>query len=237
MSQFDFTERQSQDYMAPPAKRTKTTTMTKSRRTPRVPRPIGSGIQQNYRTKLRYAYEGVLPCTNYASVVFRAGSCFDPEFAVGGHQPYYYDQLAALYQHYIVHKSKITVTACGTGAAITRVDSPTTLVLFGDDSGSAAFVGKQTILERPGCKAALFPAFDVGNSVTKKLTMTYDKDKVFKNYKNSELQALTTANPAEDYYFIVAGWNTNGPTSSGIWLQIAIEYDVEFFEVKEVSGS
>ncbi len=41
--------------------------------------------------------------------VFRANSVFDPDFAIGGHQPRGFDQLASLYDEYIVTKAVITV--------------------------------------------------------------------------------------------------------------------------------
>lgn len=223
--------------MAPAAKRAKTQVAKKPRTGPRLERPIGKGIPQTYRTSLRYVQSAVLPLTNWANVAFRCGSLYDPDYAVGGHQPYLFDQLAPLYNHYIVHKAKITVTFTGTGAAITRVDSPSTVVLFPDDNGTAAYTGKDTLLERPQCKFAMLPAFDVGSSVTKSLSLTYKKDKVFKNYMNTNLQAAKTTDPVEDHYFIFGGWNSNGPTASGIYYTAVIDYDTEFFERAEVSGS
>jgi hypothetical protein len=42
--------------------------------------------------------------------LFRLNSIFDPNSAVGGHQPYGYDQLAALYNRYRVLRTKWKVT-------------------------------------------------------------------------------------------------------------------------------
>lgn len=212
--------------------------MTKRAKTaPRVPRPIGNGISQTYRTKLRYVYHNVFQLAGVTDLVFRAGSVFDPEFAVGGHQPMYYDQLAALYQHYIVHKSNITVYATGYGILAAPTASTTTLCLRGDDAGTSTSTTKTTIMEHAGTKFVKFPAWNVGNSVTKKLTMSYDKNKVFKNFKNADLQAPVTGNPTEDWYYILSGWTDSGPVNQNLWLDVVIDYDVEFFEVKDITGS
>lgn len=63
-------------------------------------------------TKLRYhtvfnmdPAAGIL-----AYKVFRANGLFDPEVAAGGHQPRGFDQLMALYDHYVCVKSTIRVS-------------------------------------------------------------------------------------------------------------------------------
>lgn len=228
-----------EDSMPPTAKRAKLNRISnkKSRIAPSIPRPIGTGISQTYRTKLRYAYHAVFQCSTVTNLVFRAGSLFDPEYAVGGHQPYYYDQLSALYQHYIVHKSKINVTATGYGILAAPTASTSTLVLRGDDTATGLTTTKTTLMELPGSKFVKFPAWNTGNSVTRQLTMSYDKNKIFKNFKNSDLQAQVGTNPAEDWYFIVSGWTDSGPTAQNIWLDVIIDYDVEFFEAKDPPGS
>ncbi|QGQ63634.1 capsid protein [Chicken circovirus 5] len=46
-----------------------------------------------------------------AGRVFRANGLFDPDVALGGHQPYGFDQLMSIYNRFVVLGSKITVTA------------------------------------------------------------------------------------------------------------------------------
>lgn len=47
---------------------------------------------------------------NMASAYFRASSIFDPQFAVGGHQPRGHDTLAQFYKHYKVLKAVCSFT-------------------------------------------------------------------------------------------------------------------------------
>lgn len=82
------------------------------RRTPRavVIRPIG-GFPLRALTTHRYCALGT-QTTNLASLtnyVFFANSMYDPEQAIGGHQPMGYDQYSALYSSYSVLSSSILV--------------------------------------------------------------------------------------------------------------------------------
>ena len=45
-------------------------------------------------------------------------SLFDPDFTGTGHQPYYFDQFATIYQRYTVIGSKLTATFTPIPAAI-----------------------------------------------------------------------------------------------------------------------
>jgi hypothetical protein len=56
--------------------------------------------------------------------VFRLNSIFDPNAAVGGTQPYGYDQLAALYNRYRVLKARWRVTMMATSAGHDMVVTP-----------------------------------------------------------------------------------------------------------------
>lgn len=53
------------------------------------------------------AGDGSITITPGCNRTFRAGDIYDPDFLVGGHQPYGSDQLAAIYDKYTVLGSKI----------------------------------------------------------------------------------------------------------------------------------
>jgi len=61
--------------------------------------------------KLKYvSYYGFTNTNGALGVVaFRANGMYDPEVAVGGHQPYGFDQLMAMYDHFTVVSSSINV--------------------------------------------------------------------------------------------------------------------------------
>lgn len=77
---------------------------------PRV--PVRNGFPNQYYRRLKYVDEIGL-VSNTGAVVgntFRMNSLFDPDLTGTGHQPMYFDQLAAVYDRYFVYASTIKVT-------------------------------------------------------------------------------------------------------------------------------
>lgn len=84
------------------------------RRNPMTSRSLVlSGFPTSKVVRLRYVTQTALdsnPLTlPIATVVYRANDMFDPEVALGGHQPMGFDQWMALYDHFTVIGSKISV--------------------------------------------------------------------------------------------------------------------------------
>ena len=67
---------------------------------------------QSLRTKLRYTCKVEYPLTSTSAVVrtIRANDLFDPEFALGGHQPRGFDEMMEVYDKYTVMGSKISAS-------------------------------------------------------------------------------------------------------------------------------
>lgn len=223
--------------MAPPAKRQKKEERKAIAKLPRTPlqKPFGLGIPGSMRTKLKYVVNDTMSSASGGvdQRFYRAGGAYDPEFAIGGHQPMYYDQYSVLYNHYIVHGSTIKVTISPQGS--TAWANPGYMVLHGDDNaidGGSVF----TIMERARSRHTLIPQFGT-DGVVHHLNMAYDKNKIFKNFKNAELQASTAALPTDDWYFGLT-WQSGGTTGTlTCAILVEIVYDIEFFEPKEVSAS
>lgn len=72
---------------------------------------VPRGMPKTGRCKLHYCENNTLSGSsgNLASSIWRANGAADPRYAVGGHAPYGYNQWTALFNHYLVVGSKITV--------------------------------------------------------------------------------------------------------------------------------
>lgn len=61
------------------------------------------GMPRRVSMKMKYSANFLLsPTTTVTRQVFRANGLFDPDFTGTGHQPYYFDEMAALYNSYVV---------------------------------------------------------------------------------------------------------------------------------------
>jgi len=159
---------------------------------------------------------------------FSANGLYDPNLALGGHQPMYFDQLTALYNHYHVMKSKIKITAIRTGT-----NSNCIMVLYLDDDTVVNATNAETMAERPGAKlVSCWPA--TGN--LGKLTATFDAKAMFGGdiYDNDTLKGTSSANPSEQSVWTI-GFNAN--TSSNVDFLVEIEYTVVWSELKTIAGS
>ena len=65
-------------------------------------------MTHRYSQNVQYTHVGPNANSQYAN--FGTNCLFDPWLTYGGHQPLYFDQVAAIYQHYTVMKARMKVT-------------------------------------------------------------------------------------------------------------------------------
>jgi len=201
---------------------------------------------------LRYTSNKVLTIPNISSAgqvggaaqryFFRCNSIYDPDQAVGGHQPLGMDQWEAIYNHYEVTSAKISVVynvrydqATNNGIAIT----------FGlgviSDTGSAKTVDEDMQMD------SNYKWDRVGYYLTptKTLTAFYDPYKwnnIDSKALPDSLTALMNTNPAEQQFFDVwaSARNESGGVMAGtpfVFACVTIEYTVKFSEPKILARS
>ncbi len=183
--------------------------------------------------------------------VFRANSIFDPEFVIGGHQPMFRDNYAALYSTYRVNHSTITVVPLKTQVVNT--------VYSNDVSGTTVSQGQFYAANERGCRLWIlrdqvtndFPndlntLIEEGNTdivwrycpqnTSSKMPIlrfscwphkVCDVDR-----KDDRLQALQSTNPTFPVYYIV-GLSTIGGAANpdNIACQAIITYNVTFSDL------
>lgn len=184
------------------SKRTRYTSSKKKKYYTKNPVAIRLGkqpIPKQLYNRLKYAETVNVPIgvTGLGSYLFSCNGMYDPNITGTGHQPMYFDQFTAMYDHYTVLKStmKATVVANTEGACIFSLgqDDDTTI--------SAAF--SYTIWERPGYQTKVVNA-PVEPSNTS-LWSKWDAKKVFGCDPQSDpsMQGSSTANPTEQTYYVI----------------------------------
>ena len=108
-----------------------------------------------------------------AKQYMRMNSLFDPDQTGTGHQPYYFDQFAALYNRYTVLGSKANcrVQFAAQCDATAQPSGPAVIGVIGDDSASTTTT-VSTLLESNSCKHTLLGSQHGGPNI-KTLTLTY----------------------------------------------------------------
>lgn len=178
-----------------------------------------------YRCNMRYVQVVQLNATDSAAAisVFRCNSIFDPDFTGAGHQPYGRDQLAALYQRYLVTGSKITATAISRATTAASANQ----VVFINTSSSSSISDIAGVLEQPNTQMAVMGS---ANGATPNVTLTanYSASK-FHNVKDpfaeDTLQATMGANPGLAAFFCVGSAPVNFGVDDPATIDVLVTID------------
>lgn len=197
--------------------------------------PRRSIMPQTFSTKLVYV-ENIKLTNTVAGIVdngavYRANGMFDPNFAIGGHQPRGFDELCGggggtgLYNHYTVIGSKMTCSFSNTngadyGLAFVRVQSL---------SGTSTL--KNDFQEGRDTKTVILPPKSATSYPPKRsITFSVKKDMGIKNpLSNTAIRGSSIADPAQLQYFVVAVAGQDDAIALGDCLvEVRIEYIAVF---------
>lgn len=202
-----------------------------------VPRfNLGNGIPPKVTTTLKYVERvGMTSTTGAMSLhAFSANGLFDPNITGTGHQPMYFDQLAALYNHYMVEASRIKVEIMPFN---TTGSSSATFFVRGDDGGTLTSSNMYTNLETRGVKYVQCPIYEDNQVYVRKMSTGFSKSKTFGNNKNNSVQAAVGANPAEQWYYTIGAQSDDLGTTTTWTVLVTIVYKATFFELKDIASS
>lgn len=197
----------------------------------------GIGIPNIFCTKLKFNTTISLTSGTYNYNIFRGNGAYDPDFAAGGQQPMYFDELTALWQRYCVLSSQIQVnainrTATG-GASFTKVGVyPLGRATPESDLPSAT--------ERDNCKyAQLGPnTGDQGIiNITHYAKATQVLGKARDENTDDVLSALYTTNPARQWYWHVFAGTLDNLSDINVFLDVTLTYYVKFYDKIDVGRS
>lgn len=227
------------------ASQTVTTTVVKKAKTvPSKAKPFGpprwvgklkTGFPKELRIKHRYVAYKTLTSTTGAlgSQTFRCNGMFDPDHTSTGHQPLYFDQLAALYNHFTVLNSKITVKLTA-GTANSAV--PMQVAMYVNDDTTVTPSGIEIQAEQSTGRFGMVPVQGNGTLV---LTSKWSAKENFGPYAISDpnLQGSSAADPTEQQTWSFQYQAADLASTVVVYAQFVIEYDAIWQELKDIGTS
>lgn len=171
-----------------------------------------------------------------ATYVFRANSLFDPDYTSTGHQPYGFDQLTVMYNHYCVKRAIIQVTLLNNTSSY-----PVWIgIALHDDQNFAPTTITQS-LEIPYSRAVMCAGTSNGGGA-RSVQCNFDAQRFFGVSPallngDSDYGASMYANPAEGAFFIVYAGALGSEDPSAFNATVQIVYEADFTEPNTFGAS
>jgi len=197
-----------------------------------IPRGMAGPFSMQRIAQLRYCMTTSLDATSATRVLqqFRANSLYDPDFTGGGHQPYGYDTLESIYNHYEVLSSCITVT--GVPSSINSANAYMTLgVLISDDSTVTSNI--DTIREQSNGKFVLLG----GDGSPATIVQKYNRNVMFPRSQDYSTGAVVSTNPTDEAYFTVYAAPVAGVEPGAVYIMVTLDFVARFWELKDLLQS
>lgn len=209
-------------------KKTKKMPMTKQLTTVKM----GAGLPK--KVVVTHKYSEYVQLYNAAGATqhyqFSCNGMYDPNVTGGGHQPLYFDQFVALYNHYTVIGSKITFKI-----AQNNVNQFTTKVALWINDDSTTVPTYEALSEQAGSKELIVPA---GSTDVYTRTLQWSAKKSFGGaiLGNALFRGNATSNPTEQSVFQISAYQ---PSAAAIALDVdvTIEYIAVWTELKDMTSS
>lgn len=189
------------------------------------------GFPPKLRTKLRYAKQLGLAGGLGAVLAYniRCNGLYDPDASSTGHQPLYFDQLTALYNHFTVFKSylKLTIYPVSSDAQ--------TVTVFENDDTSITPVSQESRMEQSSAKSVVVtPGMEPVI-----LNMYFDAQKTFGGslLGNDDLQGSAVADPLEQAIWTISAQANDLAKNTVVGINIEVIYDAVWDELKDINGS
>jgi len=165
--------------------------------------------------------------------VLSLNGLYDPDATGSGHQPRGFDQLLALYDHYVVLEAKARISFANNSAANPCIafaavrDNTTTATTTTNymESGNTVFRS----LSSDGAS----------NSVAN-IDITVNPNRFLGRrdpMSDPELKGSLTSNPSEGAWLHVGAYSCDLYTTCAVSLQVVMEYTVRLIEPKQITAS
>lgn len=167
-----------------------------------------------------------------ATYRFSANGLYDPNITSTGHQPIFYDQLAALYDHYVVLGSKIEATWVNQ----TSTTPPTVYSFIINDDTTVVSSDPATLGEQTGAKKKVV---GYGNSDAHRMTLNYSARKIHGRgvLANNSLQGNVNSMPSDQTYYDFHFRALDGVSTAAVSIEFKITYIVVWKELSDITAS
>ena len=197
---------------------------------------IGQGFPKKMVMTHKYNQLFTLTSTASSAVpikqVFSCNGLYDPDVTGAGHQPMYFDQMTALYDHYVVIGSKIDLKITAVGSSL-----PTAIVtLWIDDDNTLTNNRIDYFIETGTASRCMVPQ---NSGSTFSLSKKWSAKKFFGKgvLANTDLQGTIGTNPAEQSSFVISMIAVDQFTTTIVAVEALITYIAVWKELKDVAAS
>lgn len=182
--------------------------------------------------KLRFYNSATVTASSTAGThVISANGLFDPNVTGGTDQPMGFDQLMLSYNHYVVTHAKIIATATNSAAL------PSTASISVSATAAPTSVIRQIVEFGGNAMETLESKLVAGSARVLSASVDIRKIQGVKNVEDEDsLRGDASANPTEQTYFMLQGWNTQG-VSGSVTFDFIVEYTAIFKEPRVLSVS
>lgn len=178
-------------------------------------------------------FESVTLNTINSSYVFRLGSLYDPDVTGTGHQPCGFDQLSALYYHYIVDRVDIEVEAINNS---TTVDAHVGMSI---DRTGVAIADIRQVGEDPIGKVKWLDVLGSGAASVKWRKVVYPGRflGVANPHSEDDLWGSVTSNPSQAVFMQLHAESTDGTSTASIYFNVKLTFYTTWRERRQVALS
>lgn len=165
------------------------------------------------------------------SHVFRASDLYDPDFSGVGHQPRGFDELIALYDHFVVIGSQISVISQQSPTDTQSILTGITLRDAGTTSGDPLTYLESSYTSYDVCRAQAGPVV--------KLNQRYNPSFLGRSKPLSDpnLKGSASGSPVENAFYHIWAYDTSDVDPGIVRFVVRIEYIAMFIEPKLPSES
>ncbi len=192
---------------------------------------VGGGlVAPFFNCKLKYAANITLASTSGTPAVYKFAfnDLFDPDVTAAGHQPYFFDELSAIYQFYTVYDMTITVRP----TVLSEV--PSWISIAASETTSPAHASVSEAIENPGSMTRVLVPNDA--STNRPITKRFNVSKWQGTNQPPALTSVASSPSNREYVNIIFGPLDQSTTVSGQCI-VELVYNCRLSSLKSVASS